>query len=151
MQTQASSSLSNRVTIFTVARNIIALNGPSGLYRGFAACVIGIAPEKGIKLAVNDGMREYFYSKHPNRPIQIYEEIISGTAAGLLQLIATVPYEHVKIKLQMQINSSVKRRTAIQIIKDLGLFKLYIGFTPTLFRDVPFCILFFVSYIYIYV
>eukprot|EP01041_Mallomonas_annulata_P002426 gene2426-4711_t len=149
LQTQNSSLLKNRglfSSVISTGRLIVSSNGPFGLYRGFVACLVGIAPEKGIKLAVNDVMREHFISKHPNTPLKVVEEVAAGSIAGLVQLVVTVPYEHVKIKLQMQGQSVEPGLTPVQILRKIGFNKLYLGFTPTLLRDVPFCFLFFPLY-----
>ena len=103
--------------------------------------------EKGIKLAVNDTMRDYFFTKNQVRKIKVHEEIIAGSIAGFLQLIVTVPYEMVKIRLQMQGNvPENQRKNALGIIAELGPLKMYRGLTATMVRDVPFCVLFFPLY-----
>lgn len=128
-------------------RNIITRDGAKGLYRGFSACMIGIIPEKGIKLAVNDAMRDFFFSQRDFKKIEIHEEIIAGSVAGFLQLSVTVPYEMVKIRLQLQGSlPASERKNAISIVKELGPFKLYRGLTATMARDVPFCVMFFPLY-----
>ena len=129
--------------------------------------MIGIAPEKAIKLAVNDGVRDYFEQKniqsfeadrargltHTNsfKPIQIHQEIAAGSLAGFLQLFVTVPYEAVKIQMQMVTKTvvdgvKVKTDSAWTVLKRMGPIGMYRGFTATLFRDVPFCVVFFPLY-----
>ncbi|KAF9422041.1 hypothetical protein BGZ94_008686, partial [Podila epigama] len=44
-------------------RQLIAKEGVRGLYRGIVPNLIGITPEKAIKLAVNDFAREYWANK----------------------------------------------------------------------------------------
>jgi hypothetical protein len=129
-----------------------------GLYRGFSACLIGIAPEKALKLAVNDYMRDFFVARNKEQlagvkanSIKVHQEIISGTVAGFLQLFITVPYESVKIQMQMasgQPNSSfaAKSDSALTVLKKMGPVGMYRGFTATLVRDVPFCFMFFPLY-----
>lgn len=109
--------------------------------RGFSSCLIGIAPEKGIKLAVNDGAREILSIRNAGR-LTTSHEIMAGSVAGIIQLIVTVPYEMVKIRLQM----AHKTTTVLSVVKDLGFKGLYRGTVPTLFRDVPFCFIFFPLY-----
>jgi solute carrier family 25 aspartate/glutamate transporter 12/13 len=89
MKTQIQSSTNSSI-VATVTR--VFRSG--GLYRGFSACLVGIAPEKAIKLAVNDGMRDYFVQNRNNGgKIMLHQEIISGSLAGFLQLLVTVPCE----------------------------------------------------------
>jgi solute carrier family 25 aspartate/glutamate transporter 12/13 len=111
-------------------------------HSGFSSCLIGIAPEKGIKLAVNDGTREMFSIRNAGR-LTTSHEIIAGSFAGIIQLIVTVPYEMVKIRLQM---ANMATTTVRDVVKDLGIKGLYRGTVPTLFRDVPFCFIFFPLY-----
>lgn len=114
------------------------------LYRGFSACLVGIAPEKAIKLTVNDVMRD-IYTCQGARQIQMHQEVFSGSMAGLLQLAVTVPYESVKIKLQMQPEGA--KANMVTVLKNMGgLPGLYRGLTATAWRDVPFCFIFFPLY-----
>jgi solute carrier family 25 aspartate/glutamate transporter 12/13 len=130
-----------------VFRSIVSSSGIAGLYRGFSTCLVGIAPEKAIKLAVNDAVRDYYTSKRPDASIKVQEEIIAGSVAGVLQLSVTVPYEMVKIRLQLQGNvEPALRKTAPQIIRDLGPVGMYRGMTACAYRDIPFCIIFFPLY-----
>ncbi|KAJ3300071.1 hypothetical protein HK104_004793 [Borealophlyctis nickersoniae] len=147
-------------------RQIIAKEGARGLYRGLAPNLIGICPEKAIKLAVNDYSREYWghkTGKHADKISPLYG-MISGATAGICQVIATNPMEMVKIQMQLAGMSSATatvstaasgaaaataattppaRLTAIDIVRSLGLRGLYRHTGATLARDVPFSIVFF--------
>lgn len=114
-----------------------------GLYRGFSACLVGIAPEKAIKLTVNDVVRDYC-TDHGRQPIKVHQEILAGSVAGFLQLFITVPYESVKIQLQMQQQGIT--RSGWEVIRGMGPIGMYRGFVATLVRDVPFCFMFFPLY-----
>jgi hypothetical protein len=133
-------SAPQRVTIGSVPALFSSIAKSGGLYRGFSACLIGIAPEKALKLTINDWTRDYFTGSGL-KPIQVYQEVISGSLAGFFQLAITVPYECVKIKMQMG-----EVATAGEAVKKLGAEGLYRGFTATFFRDVPFCFMFFPLY-----
>lgn len=62
----------------------------------------------------------------------------------------TNPLEIVKIRLQVQgeqaKNSNVPRRSAIWIVKNLGIVGLYKGASACLLRDVPFSAIYFPAY-----
>lgn len=139
LKTKMQSSV-ERVTVRTIPTLFSSIAKSGGLYRGFSACLIGIAPEKALKLTINDWMRDYFTNRG-SQPIRTYQEIIAGSTAGFVQLAVTVPYECVKIKMQMGESPS-----ASAAVQTLGLKGLYRGFTATFFRDVPFCFLFFPLY-----
>ena len=55
---------------------VIRHEGFFGLYRGLLPQLIGVAPEKAIKLTVNDFVRDKVTDK--NGKIPIYGEILAG-------------------------------------------------------------------------
>jgi hypothetical protein len=44
-------------------RRIRAEEGWRGFYRGLGACLCGVAPEKAVKLAVNEKLREHLAAR----------------------------------------------------------------------------------------
>ncbi|XP_019866742.1 calcium-binding mitochondrial carrier protein Aralar1 isoform X3 [Aethina tumida] len=126
-------------------RKVIRHEGIFGLYRGLVPQLMGVAPEKAIKLTVNDFVRDKFYDKNGNIPI--YGEIISGACAGGSQVVFTNPLEIVKIRLQVagEIAGGEKVR-AWPVVKELGLLGLYKGARACLLRDVPFSAIYFPAY-----
>lgn len=60
---------------------------------------MGVAPEKAIKLTMNDLIRSIFKDKQ-NGSIPLPAEILAGCTAGGSQVIFTNPLEIVKIRLQ---------------------------------------------------
>lgn len=129
-----------------VAMSIIKDEGGiRGLYRGLAANLVGITPEKAIKLAANDFFRERL--ENEDGSISLMNEIISGGSAGVCHVIATNPMEITKIRMQMQATlPPAERLTTVQVVKQLGIRGLYQGTTVCLLRDVPFSIVFFPAY-----
>lgn len=135
-------------------KKIIKNEGFKGLYSGLAAQLVGVAPEKAIKLTVNDLIRGI--GTDENGAITMPWEILAGSSAGACQVIFTNPLEIVKIRLQMQGGSSSKqlapgeiphkRLSAGQIIKQLGVKGLYKGASACLLRDVPFSAIYFPTY-----
>lgn len=61
---------------FDCFRKVIRHEGVLGLYRGLLPQLMGVAPEKAIKLTVNDFVRDKFMDRNGN--ISVYGEIISG-------------------------------------------------------------------------
>lgn len=59
---------------------VIRHEGFFGLYRGLIPQLMGVAPEKAIKLTVNDFVRDKFMDKNGNLPL--YGEIISGACVS---------------------------------------------------------------------
>jgi solute carrier family 25 aspartate/glutamate transporter 12/13 len=132
------------------ARKVIRNEGFTGLYSGVIPQLIGVAPEKAIKLTVNDLVRGAFTDKDTHK-IWYPHEILAGGTAGACQVVFTNPLEIVKIRLQVQgeIAKNVEgapRRSALWIVKNLGLVGLYKGATACLLRDVPFSAIYFPTY-----
>ncbi|KAK9458717.1 mitochondrial carrier domain-containing protein [Lipomyces oligophaga] len=130
-------------------RKVIQREGFRGLYSGLGPQLVGVAPEKAIKLTVNDFARGKFTDQ--NGKITLLGEIISGGSAGACQVVFTNPLEIVKIRLQIQgeVSKSIEgapKRSAIWIVRNLGLLGLYKGALACLMRDVPFSAIYFPSY-----
>ncbi|KAJ4306264.1 mitochondrial aspartate-glutamate transporter agc1 [Collariella sp. IMI 366227] len=130
-------------------RKVIRNEGFRGLYSGVLPQLVGVAPEKAIKLTVNDLVRNYFTDKQG----QIWwgHEVIAGGTAGGCQVVFTNPLEIVKIRLQVQgeVAKSVEgapKRSAMWIVRNLGLVGLYKGASACLLRDVPFSAIYFPTY-----
>lgn len=68
------------------ARKVIKNEGPRGLYSGVLPQLVGVAPEKAIKLTVNDLLRGYF-SDPKTGAIWWPSEVISGASAGACQVV----------------------------------------------------------------
>ncbi|XP_029660479.1 calcium-binding mitochondrial carrier protein Aralar1 isoform X4 [Formica exsecta] len=130
---------------FDCFQKVIRHEGVFGLYRGLVPQLMGVAPEKAIKLTVNDFVRDKFMDKNGN--LQLYGEIVSGACAGGSQVIFTNPLEIVKIRLQVagEIAGGSKVR-AWTVVKELGLFGLYKGARACFLRDVPFSAIYFPMY-----
>ncbi|MCJ1291396.1 mitochondrial aspartate-glutamate transporter agc1 [Xylographa carneopallida] len=132
------------------ARKVIQNEGFKGLYSGVLPQLIGVAPEKAIKLTVNDLIRGHFSEKDTGK-IGLPYEILAGGSAGACQVVFTNPLEIVKIRLQVQgevakTTEGVPRRSAMWIVKNLGLVGLYKGASACLLRDVPFSAIYFPTY-----
>ena len=77
------------------ARKVIQNEGFKGLYSGVLPQLIGVAPEKAIKLTVNDLIRGHFTEKNSNK-IWWPHEILAGGSAGACQVVSMISsYGHV--------------------------------------------------------
>lgn len=124
--------------------------GLRGLYSGVLPQLVGVAPEKAIKLTVNDLVRKQFTDKTTGS-IALSSEIFAGGMAGACQVVFTNPLEIVKIRLQVQGEvaktvDSAPKRSAMWIVRNLGLVGLYKGASACLLRDVPFSAIYFPTY-----
>ncbi|XP_050300438.1 calcium-binding mitochondrial carrier protein Aralar1 isoform X2 [Anthonomus grandis grandis] len=126
-------------------KKVVRHEGVFGLYRGLVPQLLGVAPEKAIKLTVNDLVRDKLTDK--NGRIPLWGEILSGGCAGGSQVVFTNPLEIVKIRLQVAGEIAVGSKVrAWTVVKELGLFGLYKGARACLLRDVPFSAIYFPAY-----
>jgi len=137
----------------------IKSEGVVGLYRGLLPQLVGVAPEKAVKLTVNDMLREAFTvsdARTGQSKIHLPLEILSGGCAGACQVLVTNPLEITKIRLQVQGETARLLREAgkpvpppqsvMAIGRELGLVGLYKGASACLLRDIPFSAIYFPAY-----
>jgi solute carrier family 25 aspartate/glutamate transporter 12/13 len=88
MQNQRSSRVGERLyqNSLDCARKVIRNEGFKGLYSGVLPQLVGVAPEKAIKLTVNDLVRGHFSDK--NGKIWLPHEILAGGSAGACQVVS---------------------------------------------------------------
>ncbi|XP_072297354.1 electrogenic aspartate/glutamate antiporter SLC25A12, mitochondrial-like isoform X1 [Eucyclogobius newberryi] len=130
---------------FDCAKKVLRYEGFFGFYRGLVPQLIGVAPEKAIKLTVNDLMRDKFSEKDGSIPL--FAEIMAGGCAGGSQVIFTNPLEIVKIRLQVAGEITTGPRvSALNVVRDLGFFGLYKGAKACFLRDIPFSAIYFPVY-----
>jgi len=131
------------------AKKILRNEGFLGFYRGLGPQLIGVAPEKAIKLTVNDLVRARAMDPETGR-IKLGWELAAGGMAGGSQVVFTNPLEIVKIRLQVQGEAAKAEgaipRGAVHIIRQLGILGLYKGATACLLRDIPFSAIYFTAY-----
>uniref|UniRef100_A0A8C5CU00 EF-hand domain-containing protein n=1 Tax=Gadus morhua TaxID=8049 RepID=A0A8C5CU00_GADMO len=133
---------------FDCAKKVLRYEGFFGFYRGLVPQLIGVAPEKAIKLTVNDFVRDKFTTKDGSIPL--FAEVMSGACAGGSQVIFTNPLEIVKIRLQVAGEITTGPRvSALNVVRDLGFFGLYKGAKACFLRDIPFSAIYFPVYAHV--
>jgi len=141
---------STKKGIFEMMKEISAKEGPMKLYRGLQAELIGITPEKAIKITMNDFIRKKMKQRHQkesgnkkNVELSTAEEMLAGMGSGIIQVFISNPISVVKIRLQMQKD---KGQRPIEIVRKLGFRGLYTGLSATILRDIPFSMMYFGTY-----
>lgn len=88
MQNQRSSRVGEMLykNSWDCAKKVFRNEGLKGLYSGVLPQLVGVAPEKAIKLTVNDLVRGHFSDK--NGKIAIPAEILAGGSAGACQVVS---------------------------------------------------------------
>lgn len=89
MQNQRNTRVGERLYNNSIdcARKVVRNEGFLGLYSGVLPQLIGVAPEKAIKLTVNDLVRGFFTDKETGK-IWYPWEILAGGAAGGCQVVS---------------------------------------------------------------
>lgn len=89
MQNQRSSRVGARLynNSLDCAKKVIRNEGFRGLYSGVLPQLVGVAPEKAIKLTVNDLVRSHFTDKQTNK-IALSAELLAGGSAGACQVVS---------------------------------------------------------------
>jgi solute carrier family 25 aspartate/glutamate transporter 12/13 len=129
----------NKVNDFNLKyiKNIIKNEGYKNFYKGSTIQLFGIGPEKALKLYINN----YVSSKLEETN---YNKILSGSLAGMSQVVITNPIERIKIQYQMNYQNNI-----LDTIKTIGGFRqLYKGSSLCLLRDIPFSGIYFPTYNY---
>ncbi|XP_034114496.1 calcium-binding mitochondrial carrier protein Aralar1 isoform X1 [Drosophila albomicans] len=151
MQNQRTGSMIGEVAYrnsWDCFKKVIRHEGVLGLYRGLLPQLMGVAPEKAIKLTVNDFVRDKFTDKRSNIPV--WGEVIAGGCGGAAQVIFTNPLEIVKIRLQVAGEiAGGSKISALSVVRELGFFGLYKGAKACLLRDVNFSAIYFPTYAHI--
>ncbi|XP_037344375.2 electrogenic aspartate/glutamate antiporter SLC25A12, mitochondrial-like [Pungitius pungitius] len=130
---------------FDCAKKVFRYEGFFGFYRGLLPQLIGVAPEKAIKLTMNDFIRDKFTTE--DNTIALPAEILAGGCAGASQVIFTNPLEIVKIRLQVAGEITTGPRVkALSVVRELGFFGLYKGAKACFLRDIPFSAIYFPVY-----
>uniref|UniRef100_A0AAY5EWL4 EF-hand domain-containing protein n=1 Tax=Electrophorus electricus TaxID=8005 RepID=A0AAY5EWL4_ELEEL len=140
---------------FDCAKKVLRYEGFFGFYRGLLPQLIGVAPEKAIKLTVNDFVRDKCSDKDGSIPLAA--EILAGGCPHIALhercrniincVIFTNPLEIVKIRLQVAGEITTGPRvSALSVVRDLGFFGLYKGAKACFLRDIPFSAIYFPVY-----
>ncbi|XP_019517614.1 PREDICTED: calcium-binding mitochondrial carrier protein Aralar2 [Hipposideros armiger] len=133
---------------FDCFKKVLRYEGFFGLYRGLLPQLLGVAPEKAIKLTVNDFVRDK--CMHKDGSVPLAAEILAGGCAGGSQVIFTNPLEIVKIRLQVAGEITTGPRvSALSVVRDLGFFGIYKGAKACFLRDIPFSAIYFPCYAHV--
>lgn len=126
---------------------------PRNLFKGMTASVTGVAPEKSVKLGVNDVLRDGFTSSYGG-VFPLWSQVLSGAVAGACQVIVSSPLDVIKIRMQTRENEvttdEIDKPSFAQLLKEVGGPKgLYRGVEACLLRDISFTAVCFPLYSYL--
>ena len=125
------------------------MQGVGGLYRGLALYLCYVAPEKAIKLATNDFIRDKLGETNHGH-ISVGGEMLAGAVSGMANVVFSNPLEIIKIRLQVAgAFSTLYDETAWSVFRQLGMANIYKAASACILRDVTFCTIYFPSYAHI--
>jgi len=123
-------------------KKTIKLEGVTGLYKGMAAPVVGVAPIFALSF-MGFGIGKKIQQTHPDQELNLVQLGIAGGISGVLTTSIMTPGERIKCLLQVQQGASgpPKYTGPIHVAKSLwnegGIRSIYKGTCATLLRDVP--------------
>ncbi|XP_057322745.1 mitochondrial carnitine/acylcarnitine carrier protein-like isoform X2 [Microplitis mediator] len=121
---------------------IISREGPSGLYKGMMAPLVGIVPIFGISFfSFSLGKQLVAKPNQRNEDLAASQLFLAGTFSGLTTIPLSVPGERIKCLLQMQTGRKEAFTgfidCAIKLFHGGGIKNLYVGTCATILRDLP--------------
>uniref|UniRef100_A0A2K5LD13 Solute carrier family 25 member 13 n=1 Tax=Cercocebus atys TaxID=9531 RepID=A0A2K5LD13_CERAT len=130
---------------FDCFKKVLRYEGFFGLYRGLLPQLLGVAPEKAIKLTVSLLIRAFVHTQESSRYSYRKQQVAGGS-----QVIFTNPLEIVKIRLQVAGEITTGPRvSALSVVRDLGFFGIYKGAKACFLRDIPFSAIYFPCYAHV--
>ena len=140
--------------LYRIISDIVKLEGPTYLFRGISAQLAGVPFVKGCSLATNNFMRHNVFGEGigQKKKLEAWEEVVAGTATGIVTSIMYTPSERVKIMMQTQgMPGGMPKGTSLtdtvkSVVQKSGVKELWRGFNATLLREIPFCTINYTTY-----
>ncbi|KAE9453423.1 hypothetical protein C3L33_14631, partial [Rhododendron williamsianum] len=158
---------------FTILRNVVASQGPLGLYRGMGAPLASVTFQNAMVFQIYAVLSRAFDSSTlTTDPPSLKGVAIGGFGTGAIQSLILSPVELLKVRLQLQSASHEKTQLATthrgpvsvatqlvnthrgpvsvarSIVRTEGLKGIYRGLTITVLRDAPAHGIYFSTYEY---
>lgn len=124
-----------------LASAVIA-HGPTALYKGLVASVVGVIPYAGTDLAVYTFLRDSYIDRHPGQPLSTMTVLGCGAVSCTCGQLVAYPFQLIRTKLQAQHMPGMPRYDGIAdcakaIMKTRGVRGLYRGLVPNFLKAFP--------------
>jgi len=117
--------------VFDAAITIVRQKGIGGLYSGFAPTLCRDVPEIAIQFTAYESLRSMVRSKRAdNAPLQTWEHLLLGGAAGALAATCTMPIDYMKTTMQCAAGNASMREIAAQTMRQSGPAGFFVGMGP---------------------
>lgn len=132
----------------------LSQEGPFAFYKGTLSPLLGISFCVGIQFGSNELAKNYMarrnFKSSGNPELSVKDYMISGMFAGICNSFVMSPVELIRIKLQVQGNSSNLYSGTIDCVKKIageyGIKGIYQGLSATIFREIPAYAVYFGAY-----
>lgn len=115
-------------------KQLISKEGPFALYKGTLTPLIGVGACVSIQFAANEYMKRVVF--HGQTHLSFSQYYISGSVAGLTNSLLATPIEHIRTRLQTQIQGKLGPLDMIKkIYNQGGVGLLNRGFFPCALRE----------------
>ena len=139
LQTQSDKYKSPSDCFKTTLKN----EGPSAFYKGTLSPLLGISLCVAVQFGSNELAKNFFKKNSKGGNLAVKDYMFCGMFAGFCNSFVMSPVELIRIKLQVQGNSSSGNKytgtfdCVNKIFKQYGIRGIYQGFSATLFREIP--------------
>ncbi|CAD6188441.1 unnamed protein product [Caenorhabditis auriculariae] len=137
-------------------KKITAHEGVSSLWSGMTPTLVMALPATIFYFTIYDNLSGFLKKKiicrratYPEKttPPEWTAAMVAGTVARAIAVSVVSPVEMIRTKIQSQNMSYSEVRTAIRSsIQHKGLRSFYMGWTPTILRDIPFSAIYWAGY-----
>lgn len=130
------------ITYGAVIKDILRTDGVTGLFKGFQSTLIREVVGTAIWFGTFESVNQYLEQKYPNKDWTV---LLSGAAAGITFNTSIFPIDTIKSNIQTydiyhphQKGKELSTwKMSSQLVKELGILRLYNGLGITLIRAVP--------------
>ncbi|KAJ1969288.1 Carrier protein, mitochondrial, partial [Dimargaris xerosporica] len=123
--------------------------GLTSLWRGLSPTLVMSVPTTVIYFVGYDLLRDKIGQRFHDQPnLDVYSPFVAGATARALSATVISPLELVRTRMQSSAshNLPVVLRGVATMVQSLGVWSLWRGLAPTLWRDVPFSAIYWTSY-----
>ncbi|KAN0063558.1 mitochondrial phosphate carrier protein [Thecaphora frezii] len=135
----------SKYTMVSMARNIVANEGPRGLLTGFGPTAVGYLVQGGAKFCGYEWFKKHFseLAGSPEKAAKYRQLIFLGGASAAEFIASTLltPLEAARIRLVSQRGYATGLVTAVtRMAKEEGLRGFYAGYAPILCKQIPYAV-----------
>jgi len=140
LQGQAGSSSAYK-NMFHAFYTIFKQEGILNLYRGIISPIFAETPKRAIKFSANESYKDLIVANllgNDYTKVQPQHLAFCGAAAGTTKAFINCPFEVIKVRMQAKENMNLYKNTFVALIKTIsqqGIFALYKGIEPLVWRN----------------